>query len=297
MTRAPLTLRHLLRTPSGGFRAPWRLATFLVASVAGLAFAQALVYPLFRLATRIGGTPIAAGATLLCVGLLLGHAAALRWLDGLPWRDADMGREAWRPRALAEGTLVGTVAVALPILVLVAVGWLRLDTAPEGSSLALAARLALYLAPAALWEELLFRGYAFGVLRDALGTVAAVGLTSLAFGLVHLQNAGASALPIAVVVIAGVWLAAVRLSTRSVWAAWLAHLAWNWTLAAIWHAPVSGLGMEVVDYRLVDAGPDWATGGSWGPEGGIAAALALTAGTGFLLARPGGPRTTRVDRA
>ena len=288
MGRAPLTLRQLLRTPAGDFRAPWRLATFLVASVAGLAFAQAIVYPLFRVATRLSGTPIAAISSLLCVGLLVGHAVALRWLDGRPWHDADMGgRVAWRPGALVEGTLVGVAAVAIPIMVLVGLGWLRLDAAPEGSSLALAARLALYLAPAALWEELLFRGYVLGVLRDAIGAVAAAALTSLAFGLIHVQNAGATALPIAVVVLAGIWLACVRLTTRSLWAAWLAHLAWNWTLAAIWHAPVSGLGLEVVDFRLVDAGPDWATGGSWGPEGGIMAAIGLIAATAFTRAQSG----------
>ena len=54
------------------------------------------------------------------------------------------------------------------------------------------------------------------------------------------------------------------------YAAWAAHFAWNWTMAVVFHVAVSGLPLESPGYRYVDAGPDWATGGSWGPEGGAA---------------------------
>jgi hypothetical protein len=69
------------------------------------------------------------------------------------------------------------------------------------------------------------------------------------------------------------------------YAAWAAHFAWNWTLAVIFHASVSGYPFESPDYRYVDAGPDWATGGVWGPEGGIPAALGMVAGIAVLLRR------------
>jgi hypothetical protein len=73
--------------------------------------------------------------------------------------------------------------------------------------------------------------------------------------------------------------------TRSLYAAWMAHFAWNWTMAVLLHIPVSGLETETPDYRTVDAGPDWATGGPWGPEGGAAAALGMVGGIGYLLTR------------
>ena len=66
-------------------------------------------------------------------------------------------------------------------------------------------------------------------------------------------------------------------ATKSLYAAWMAHFAWNWTMAVVFHTAVSGYPMEAPGYRYVDAGPDWATGGDWGPEGGIPAALGMGA--------------------
>jgi hypothetical protein len=56
----------------------------------------------------------------------------------------------------------------------------------------------------------------------------------------------------------------------------MAHLAWNWTMAAVLHVPVSGLSFATPGYRAVLDGPAWLTGGTWGPEGGIMAALIMT---------------------
>jgi hypothetical protein len=52
------------------------------------------------------------------------------------------------------------------------------------------------------------------------------------------------------------------------------------------HATVSGLVMDAPDYRIVDSGPDWATGGAWGPEGGIFAAAGLAVATWIIFRRP-----------
>ena len=41
------------------------------------------------------------------------------------------------------------------------------------------------------------------------------------------------------------------------------------------HIAVSGLASGDPDYRVVDSGPDWLTGGRWGPEGGLAAVVAM----------------------
>jgi membrane protease YdiL (CAAX protease family) len=116
------------------------------------------------------------------------------------------------------------------------------------------------------------RGYPFLVLREAAGPGLAVALTSVVFGVLHLQNPGATVASVAVVTLAGVFLAGVLLATGSLWAAFTAHLAWNWTMSGLLHAAVSGLPFATPDYRVVDAGPDWLTGGAWGPEGGAGAA-------------------------
>jgi uncharacterized protein len=88
-----------------------------------------------------------------------------------------------------------------------------------------------------------------------------------------------------IVTLAGVFLGAIRVAFDSLYAAWGAHLAWNWMMAVPLHAPVSGLRFEAPDYRTVSAGPAWVTGGAWGPEGGLAAALAMVAALAYLHAR------------
>ena len=69
------------------------------------------------------------------------------------------------------------------------------------------------------------------------------------------------------------------------YAAWAAHFAWNWAMAAFLHTAVSGLPFSAPDYRIIDAGPDWATGGKWGPEGGVGAVVGMLVALGFLYAR------------
>lgn len=156
---------------------------------------------------------------------------------------------------------------------------------PVGSFIGAGLAILWFLAPAALWEEMVFRGYGFSVLAEWWGTPAALGVTSLVFGLVHLQNAGATIGSVSVVILAGLFLGAVLVVLRSLWAAFAAHLAWNWALAGALHSAVSGIPFATPDYRVIDAGPDWATGGVWGPEGGVPAALSLLAVTFYLYTR------------
>jgi hypothetical protein len=142
--------------------------------------------------------------------------------------------------------------------------------------------LLVKLAPAAMVEEMIFRGYPFLVLREGAGPFTALVVTSLLFGLAHLQNPGVTIVSISMVVLAGFFLGGVLLVTGSLWAAFAAHLAWNWTLSAAVHAAVSGLPFVMPDYRTVDAGPDWLTGGAWGPEGGLGAGVGMLAAIALL---------------
>jgi membrane protease YdiL (CAAX protease family) len=209
----------------------------------------------------------------------------IRSVDARPWRDVGLGRAAMRLPALAEGTAVGGGAIALACAALFLVGWLRIVPATPGSSLGAAIALTGFLLPAALFEELFCRGYLLTACRDAVGTRAAVVITSVIFGALHLSNPGSTAESVLIVTLSGVFLAAIRIVYDSLFAAWAAHAAWNWVMAVPLHASVSGIPMQSPDYRTVSAGPDWITGGAWGPEGGIVAALGMVAGLAWLNAR------------
>jgi hypothetical protein len=209
-------------------------------------------------------------------------AIMLRSIDVRPWDDVGLSRRAAKPRAIVEGWCLGALAIGLACGLLLVLGWLRFVPGPAGSSLAAAAPLTLLLVVAALAEEIVARGYLLTVLEDGLGAWGAIATTSLLFGAAHLLNPGVSAESFAIVTLAGVFLAAVRVAFRSVYASWAAHLAWNWVLAVLFHASVSGIEFAAPDYRMVSTGPVWITGGAWGPEGGVAAALGMLAALGYL---------------
>lgn len=219
-------------------------------------------------------------------GMLIGHVWTFRMVDARGWRFVGLGREAWRPDALLLGATLGALGIAIPVGALLAMGWLRAEPTSPGSSLGAALASLAVLVPASLWEELTVRGYAFATLRERWGAMRTVLVTSLVFGGMHFLNSGASIGAVGIVTLAGVFLGLVLVRTGSLYAAWAAHLAWNAVLVVGLHATVSGLAMNAPDYRVVDAGPDWATGGAWGPEGGLFAAAGLVVATWIIVRRP-----------
>lgn len=273
---------NLFLTHDRALRAPWRIAAFCLVTVLAVLAASSLFGPILE---WLGVGDLANEAWIEAIGVLGGTAIALRVIDHRPWSDVWMGRDAARPSLLALGFALGATAIGLPILVLIASHWLRNAGGPPGSWLLAAFRVTLFLAPAALIEELLTRGYILSVLRESWGWAWAITTMSIVFGLMHLFNAGVTVESVLLVTLAGFFLALVLYVTRSLYAAWMAHLAWNWTMAVLFHASVSGIPLEAPAYRYVDAGPNWATGGAWGPEGGLFAGFGMCAGIAFLIAR------------
>ncbi|MGH7460588.1 MAG: lysostaphin resistance A-like protein, partial [Longimicrobiales bacterium] len=159
-------------------------------------------------------------------------------------------------------------------------GWLRF--APDqGTTAAWAATLLGDLGlmgVAAAAEEAMFRGYPFQVLVRAAGAPAAVVVSSVAFSLAHNTNPNVDDIALLNIFLAGVLLAVAYLVTRSLWFATAIHLGWNWSMASLADLPVSGL--ELFDtplYEPVLRGPAWATGGAFGPEGGLTGTIAFGA--------------------
>jgi membrane protease YdiL (CAAX protease family) len=204
-----------------------------------------------------------------------------RW----PWSTVGLDRGAAAPMIVAQGGAIGAATIGLASLALLSVHMLQVVPTMPGSSLATAGRYAMILLPAAFFEELLMRGYAFAVLRRVAGWKMALIVTSVLFGLLHLGNPGADGEAILAVTVAGFFLGAIFLATRSLYATGAAHFAWNWIMAGGLHIAVSGLPAQDPDYRTVETGPDWLTGGQWGPEGGLAAVAAMFVVIFYLYGR------------
>jgi membrane protease YdiL (CAAX protease family) len=269
----------------GRLRAPWRILLFVAATYCCGLVASTFLAPIVAWLYGVSGLRVTSDGWVIVAALLGGHIVCVRYVDNRPWSDVWLDRNAARPALLARGFLLGGLAIAIPSLLLLSVGWLRILPSVDAPLLSAGVRVTMLLLPAALYEELATRGYVFAVLRDAIGWRSALLAMSIVFGLLHLRNPGASAESVGLVILAGVFLGVVVIATRSLYAAWMAHFAWNWTMAVVLHTAVSGLPLESPDYRVVDAGPDWITGGVWGPEGGAAGGLGMLGGLAYLYAR------------
>jgi membrane protease YdiL (CAAX protease family) len=123
-------------------------------------------------------------------------------------------------------------------------------------------------APAAIHEELLFRGYLFQKLR-AWHRLVAIAAGSIVFGALHTNNFGVTALSVVNIIIAGVLLALAYELFERLWFPIGLHLAWNLATGPILGYSVSGYDGEASVFRTVGGGPSWLTGGSFGLEGSI----------------------------
>jgi len=290
-----LTVRDFFHDASGRVHPFWRVVAFAGITLASYVVLRAVLGLALSLARGLPLVP--SGLTVdvwtTCVALLAGTGLTLSWLGSEPWSEVWLDRDAARPGAIGLGFALGALAIGAPTATLAAVHWLAPARGDPTSWWAGALRVSMLLAPAALAEELLARGYVLSVLSKWWGWPWAIAATSLAFGALHMANPGATPESIALVTLAGVFLSAIVYGTRSLYAAWAAHFAWNWMMAVAFHVAVSGIPFESPGYRYVDAGPDWATGGSWGPEAGLPAALTMIAGSVWLFSRRGRGRSLR----
>lgn len=263
-----------------GWSIAFLVLTFLTAGLLGLGAA-----------TLITGSSAAAAAWLTALGpasmllqavVTVASTALFTWLIGfriLRLTAADL-RYVTGPRAssgFALGVAAGALASGMALLISVTAGqagWLR-DTGSLADYLRESIKTIAVLAPAALAEEVLFRGVPLVLLAGAFGRGSAVVAISVLFALAHVTNPNATPLGLGNIALAGVFLGLAFYAPGGIWTAFGAHLGWNSLLACL-DTPVSGVPFDIplLDYNA--GSPAWLTGGTFGPEGGLAATMALT---------------------
>lgn len=192
----------------------------------------------------------------------------------------------WRAaRRFGAGILLGAVPAFLALLIAVPTGsrW-SFAAGGAGAWVVAVVKLLLLLAPAALAEELIFRGVGLVALARAFGRWPAVVVLAIGFGLAHGGNAHVTGLAVANVMVAGLYLGAVFYLPGGIWGATGAHLGWNATLAAL-GAPVSGLPFAIPWVSYQSDAPAWVAGGAFGPEGGIIASVVLIVAVALVARR------------
>lgn len=191
---------------------------------------------------------------------------------------------AWR--RLVSRSLMGMALGAAIFATVTGVLWLAGSYHVDGATppMELLALFIMVGPSAAVGEEIMFRGVLFRISEEGLGTWAALLISALAFGAVHLGNANATLWSgLAIAIEAGLLLALAYHVTRSLWFCMGLHGAWNVTEGPVFGNAVSGLPRQgLLNSHLT--GPDWLSGGGFGPENSVVAvACSLLVASAFLV--------------
>jgi len=277
--------------PDGRIR--WGLRLLLFVSLV-LAFAAVSG----RLTIWLVGGPPDVSSTVVR-GLLIGLPAALAasWVMMSAVESRSLAALGLVPADFivdsARGLAMGGLLVAGALGVLAITGALRWEFVPVGPAVLVVSisKTALILGLAAFLEEVLFRGYALQLMGEALGPVVGIGLNAIAFGAAHAANPGVGRLALLNTALAGILLGIMYWRTFSIWLVTGVHLGWNGVMSLAADLPVSGLVLGSPAVRATVTGPEIWTGGSYGPEGGLALTLVTFAGIAWAI------RTPRLWRA
>ncbi len=223
--------------------------------------------------------PDVAEAVSLVIGFLPIYILVWLWLWLIERRPfwtigierASMGGEYLR------GLAVGFLMFSASIAIIVATGSMELSKV-DFTGAAITGVMVVFLG----WmvqgaaEEVLTRGFLLPVIGLRWGVIAGVILSSSLFASLHLFNPSVSLLAILNLFLFGVFAALYALAEESLWGVFAVHSVWNWAQGNIYGLEVSGKQMSTSQLmRWTAIGPDWLTGGSFGPEGGVAVSAVL----------------------
>jgi membrane protease YdiL (CAAX protease family) len=184
-------------------------------------------------------------------------------------------------KELGAGMGIGAGLITLTAAVLWAAGCYRITGMNDGLSVVQPMAAA---AQSGYLEEILLRGILFRIAEEALGSWAALVISSVVFGLAHLGNPGAGWFSAAAIAMeAGVLLAAAYMATRRLWLPIGIHFAWNFVQGGILGTAVSGHASQGL-LRGDLSGPELLCGSRFGMESSVVAVvICFTAG--MLLLR------------
>ncbi|HEX4451367.1 MAG TPA: CPBP family intramembrane glutamic endopeptidase [Kofleriaceae bacterium] len=189
----------------------------------------------------------------------------------------------------ARGFALGAALFAAVILCLALAGFAHITAPPSPPLAAVALGFVMFLF-VGIAEEIALRALLFRILEEWLGSWAALVLSALLFGALHLGNPHATLVAgLAIALEAGLLLAALYALTRSLVFVVSVHWAWNFFEGPIFGTAVSGHGEPSV-LTTVTSGSATFTGGEFGPEASVVAVLvcgAVTVAALVLAARHG----------
>jgi uncharacterized protein len=212
--------------------------------------------------------------------LVVGYAVMARVFNG--WREPIRGmglvfRPGWQ-KEFGLGAALGWAMLLVSILPLVLSGGLIVTFWAIPRQFGILIVDLLVLAVAALAEEVVFRGYPFQQLVEAMGPTFAAIVFSILFAVMHMFNPGANRASFLVTVFCSWLLSVAYLRTRALWVCWGWHFAWNASMCVLFGLPVSGITQFSPVIQSNTVGPVWMTGGDYGPEASAVTAIVILLG-------------------
>ncbi|MCW3490592.1 CPBP family intramembrane glutamic endopeptidase [Dethiobacter alkaliphilus] len=238
--------------------------------------AQFVQLPLVNRLLLIISTAVNIGAVLIMYYLFERNRGwPLGWRQENRWR---LGK---------EGAIWGIGIMTAAFLIIWALGGIQVTgfTLEAGVIDALLFSVVLFTIVAA-GEELLCRGYWYGLIKNDFGPQAAIVGTSVVFAALHLMNSNVlqSPVPIINLLLAGVLLGVAREVTGGLWVPMGIHFSWNLFQGNIFGFAVSGLQIEHSVMQIETAGSQLLSGGGFGAEGSLVTTAILVAFT-LVIAR------------
>ena len=225
------------------------------------------------------------------IGMILGLMAAGWLVDRRKFADYGfhLNRRWWAD--LGFGLGLGAVCMVFIFLVELAFGWITIsDLIKPGNTLPFLPGIGLALLNFILvgvQEEVFSRGYLLRNLAEGfnwrgIGPKAAllIGyfISSSIFGLLHLSNPNTSIISTLNLVVAGLFLGLGFVLTGELAIPIGLHITWNFFQGNVFGFPVSGTKAGATFLAIEQSGPDWMTGGAFGPEAGVIGLLAIALG-------------------
>lgn len=186
------------------------------------------------------------------------------------------------------GMLVGLGMMTGIVLIGVLTGALKLQFNSDittGASLGLLAAVFVGFLIQGMSEEVLCRSYFLVSLARKDGKVwMGIIVSSIAFGALHLGNAGVSVLALINLVLFGIFAGVYFIKRGNIWGAAAIHSIWNFAQGNIFGVLVSGNDFGVTVFEsTINENMTLINGGAFGLEGGILTTIVLVVATVIVL--------------
>ena len=272
-------------------RTLWRLAAYAVV----LSTLMVIFLVILSFVPFVPGNLNLSLVTLISV--ILSTIIVGRWIDRRKILDFGLllSREWWK--AFAFGLGLGALLMTLIFLIGILSGSVQISgyfrsTTQSGSFLSHFFMTVLFFMSVGIYEEILLRGYLLVNLAEGFkGThgsakralLMALLITSIIFGLLHSVNPNATWVSSLSLTVAGIFLGLGMVLTGRLGMSIGLHITWNLFQGGVFGFPVSGIdfGVTLIETQL--AGPEWLTGGAFGPEAGVLGLVGMVIGSLLIL--------------